>query len=293
MPRQTWNAGGPATTPVVSLQGDTPQNRRSTTAQRARARARSNPARPAAVALLVLIMLVAANWVGAEPQKDCYVIDKRGEKHEGTELKVTSGAGDLELNVDGRVRLPFKAGSYRFAFVPKPEDVSNLEKAFEGGRQDAVAKVAGSIFDKYKFLGWGDFIAYLEGMSLIELDNPEDALQAFAKGRRYQAFHRDKLARGTVLALLDMDQADKAKPMLAKMIASPETEDAVFAFNARARLLEKEGKRREAVLEYLKVLLFFEDGSDVSDLRDRARERAVALMKEMNDGRWKRIQEID
>lgn len=243
--------------------------------------------------MMAVLLLTAGVWANrAAAQKTCYVIDKRGEKHEGTALKVTSTAGDLELNVDGRVRLPFKAGTYRFAFVPKPDEVDNLEKAFEGGRHDAVVKVAGSMFDKVKFLGWGDWVAYLEGMSLIETGKPQEALQAFAKGVPFQAFHREKLARGTVLALLEMDAADRARPLLEKMIASPKEDDAVFAFNARARLLEKEGKRREAVLEYLKVLLFFEDGAAVGELRDQARERAVALMKEMNDGRWRRIQDI-
>ena len=57
--------------------------------------------------------LLAAVAVTAAPAKPCYVIDGRGQKLEGIELKVTSAGGDIELNVDGRVRLPFKAGGYK------------------------------------------------------------------------------------------------------------------------------------------------------------------------------------
>jgi hypothetical protein len=56
--------------------------------------------------------------------------------------------------------------------------------------------------------------------------------------------------------------------------------------------LEDGGKNKEAVLEYLKVLLFFEEGAAVRELREDARGRAIALLKKMNDGRWKQVEGI-
>jgi hypothetical protein len=76
------------------------------------------------------------------------------------------------------------------------------------------------------------------------------------------------------------------------MMTSSRKSDAAFAFLSRGRILADGGKNKDAVLEYMKVLLFFEDGSAVREIREDARTRAIALLKTMNDGRWKQIEGI-
>ncbi len=171
--------------------------------------------------------------------------------------------------------------------------MASLEKAFEEGRHADVLKGAAALFDKYKFLGWGGGVAYLEGMSLLKTGKPQDALRAFEKGRPFAGEAADDLARGGVNALLEMKDTAKAQPLLAAMITSPRKADAAFAFLSRGRMLDDAGKSKEAVLEYLKVLLFFEDNPSLKDVRDDARTRAIALLKKMNDGRWKQVEAIN
>jgi len=238
-------------------------------------------------------LLAGCALAAAAPAKSCYVIDARGQKHEGIELKVTSASGDIELNVDGRARLPFKAGNYKAAVIPKPDDVTALEKALEEGRTADLAKSAGPLFEKYKFLGWGGAVAYIEGMGLLKGGKPQDALRAFAKGKQFEGEAGDDLTRGVVNALLEMKDTARAQPMLAAMMTSSRKPDAAFAFVSRGRMLEDAGKNKEAVLEYLKVLLFFEESSSVSEFRQDARTRAIALLKKMNDGRWKQVESIN
>ncbi len=245
---------------------------------------------------LALAVILAAGSLAAAPAparpQPCYVIDARGQKQEGVSLRVTSADGDLELSVDGRVRLPFKAGSYRAAFIPKPEEVAALEKAYEQGRHAEVTRQAGALFGKYRFVGWGGRIAWLEGMSLLQTGQPENALRAFARGQQAPGEAAPDLTRGMVSALLELKDTARAEPLLAALIASPRNADAAFAFLCRGRILADAGKPKEAVLEYLKVLLFFEDSPAVGDLRAEARRRAVALLKANNDGRWKQIEAI-
>ena len=52
---------------------------------------------------------------------------------------------------------------------------------------------------------------------------------------------------------------------------------------------KEEGKKKEAVLEYLKTLLLFKPGT-ATEFRDEARTKAVALLKSMNDGRYQRFE---
>lgn len=241
----------------------------------------------------LLASLLVASAALADPDQPCYVIDARGQKLEGIELKVTSANGDLELNVDGRVRLPFKASAYKVAFIPKPESVEALERAFEEGRHADVIRGAATLFDKIKFLGWGGGVAYLEGMSLLQNGKPQDALRAFDKGKPFAGDAAGDLARGGVMALLEMKDTTRVQPLLAAMMTSSRKADAAFAFLARGRMLDDAGRSKEAVLEYLKVLLFFEDNASLKDLREDARARAIALLKKMNDGRWKQVESID
>lgn len=240
------------------------------------------------IAAAVLAAVTLAPVMG----KDVYVIDGRGKKHEGIELSVKSTQGDLELNVDGRIRVPFRAGSYTAAFVPKPPEIDALEKALQAGQHEAVIKAADSAFEKFKFIGWGDRAAYLQGMSLVQTGKPDEALKAFAKGRQFRGGAAEDLNRGIILALLEQKDVERVQPLLAGMITSSRTEDAAFALNARGRLLNDAGKSKEAVLEYLKVLLFFPDTGALQALRQEARTAAVEIMKKMNDGRWKRIESI-
>lgn len=246
--------------------------------------------KPWRAGLAGLLAVCALKAAAATP---CYVIDARGQKLDGIELKVTSSNGDIELNVDGRVRLPFKAGGYKAAFIPKPDDVAALEKALEEGRHAEVIKGAGALFDKYKFLGWGGGVAYLEGMSLLKTGKPQDALRAFDKGKPFAGEAGDDLNRGVVNALLEMKDTAKVQPMLAAMMTSSRKTSAAFAFLSRGRMLDDAGKSKEAVLEYLKVLLFFEDSSSLKEFREDARARAIALLKKMNDGRWKQVESIN
>jgi tetratricopeptide (TPR) repeat protein len=242
--------------------------------------------------VLLLAGLLTVLTAHAQDKKDCYVIKTTGERIRGVEISVTSDDGDLLLNVDGKVKFPFKRGSYRFAYVPEPREVETLRKAYEGGQYDGVVKYADRVFEMYKFVGWGDYVAYLEGMSYLQQKKLDEAKEAFQKGSRFPGKHTDELMRGMVLTMLELNETDKVKPALARMITSSSKDDVAFAFNARGRILEKEGKKKEAVLEYLKTLLLFDSGS-VEESRDEARTRVVALLKDMNDARWKDFEKMD
>ncbi len=223
---------------------------------------------------------------------DVYVVLRNGAKIEGVALKAESdGTLKLQLKAGGQSQI-FKPGTYRYGYVPKPKAVKQLEEAHEGGKHDAILKVAGQIFEHYKFLGWGGHIAYIEGMSHIANKDYTKAKNAFERGRSYAAGHEDELAKGMVLVMLGLDQFDQVQAVIEKLKKSGDDETAAFAFNVQGRILAKQGKKKEAVLEFLKTLLLFRPNSVVRE-RNEAREQAVALMKEMNDARWKSIQEIN
>jgi len=247
------------------------------------------------IARLTRIAALAAAFAALHAyaaDKVCYVVRRSGDRVRGAALKADSdGTLKLQMAAGGPVQT-FRRGSYLYAYVPKPKKVAALEKASEEGKHEIVLKYAGAVFEEYRFLGWGDYIAYLEAMSHIEAGDCARALKALERGQRYKARHEEELAKGLVTAYLGLKQYDKVKPILSKMMASGDTDMAAFGFNTRGDILAAEGQKKEAVLNYLKTLLLFKPGVARRE-RARAKQQAVALLKGMNDARWQDIAKID
>lgn len=231
--------------------------------------------------------------MAAASGQDCYVIKKDGTKVPAVAI-AANAAGDLLLQTDksGQVKMPVKKGQYKYAMIPKPKEVVALEQAFASGKFDDVLSGAGPAFEKYKFLGWGDHICYLEGSVQVERKQFAQAKETFERGMRVVSTHEVELVKGMVFALLGLNLASEAKPMLERMIKSADDDMAAFAFNARARLNANEGRKKEAVLDYLKTVLLFPSGPADPE-REEAKKQVVALLKEMNDPRWQEFEKMD
>lgn len=243
-------------------------------------------ARFAAIAATSVVLHVYA------ADRDCYVVRRSGDKVKGVALEA-DGEGTLKLQMDaGGPVQTFKSGSYQYAYVPKPKKVAALEKASEEGKHDVVLKYAGAVFDEYKYLGWGDYVAYLEGTAHIEQGDCARALQCFERGQRHKARHEEELAKGVISAYLGLKEYEKVRPILSKLMGSSDTSMAAFGFNTRGDILAAEGQKKEAVLDYLKTLLLFKPGVAERE-RQRAKQQAVELLKGMNDARWQDVAKID
>ena len=234
-------------------------------------------------------MLLADRALGQK--KDCYVINRAGSKVSGVSLD-SAPDGTLMLEMQpGGPKQTFKPGSYRFAYMPKPKPVATLEKAYEAGKHDLVAQHGPGIYSKFKYVGWGDYVAYIEGMSLLDTRKAEQALAKFDLGSKTPGKRGDELTKGRIMALVALERDDDALGELEKLTKVDDEDVAAFAFNTRGQILVRQGKKKDAVLQYLKTLLLFEQ-ADVARERDEARKQVVALLKEMNDPRAKDFEQF-
>ena len=234
-------------------------------------------------------MLLADSALGQK--KDCYVINRAGAKVSGVDIAAEPD-GTLMLEMEqGGPKQTFKPGSYRFAYVPKPKLVGELERAYEAKKYDLVAQHGPGIFSKCKYLGWGDYVAYVEGMALLDSGKPELALDKFELGRKTPGKCSAEVAKGRIMALVALKRDEEAAAELEKLSQADDEDVAAFAFNARGQIMSRQGKKKDAVLQYLKTLLLFEPG-DATRERDEARKQVVALLKEMNDPRAKDFEQF-
>ena len=109
---------------------------------------------------LFLFCLLAATCLVAQKQ-ECYVITAAGQRQKAISIKADP-QGNLTVNIDGKIKAPFKAGAYKIAVVPKPKEITELEKLANEEKFEELITAAPAVFDAYKYLGWADAIAALQ-----------------------------------------------------------------------------------------------------------------------------------
>ena len=227
-----------------------------------------------------VMMLSLSAWA---QKKDYYVIDPRGSQVVGESLTADRD-GNLTLIMTGGQSFTYKKGQYKSAHVPKPKDVVILEQNMEQKKTDYVLKEAPGVFAKYQYLGWGGHTAALEGQAQLATGNYQAALQCFDRSLVINDQEPAEALQGKVMALVGLKRNADALALVEKWIAVADDKTAPSAFNARGQLLAAEGKKREAVLEYLKTLLLFKPEEAVAE-RAAARKAVVALLKDMGGRR--------
>ena len=227
---------------------------------------------------------------------DSFVVTNDGRRLDADAIRADS-QGTLEVRIGGATQT-LRRGNYRTVSTPKPKPVELLEKAATQGRYDIVRDKAPEVFDAYRYLGWGGYIATRHGQAYLENNNPERALQIFNQGDDYAELQVNEeeqtalLNKGKAEALLDLGRTEQALGILKNLKTAGNDELAAFAFNAAGRLLAQQGKKKEAVLEYLKTVLLFEPGN-VQRERSEAKEQVVKLLKEMGDPRYEKFQSME
>jgi len=230
----------------------------------------------------------------AQRKSEYYIVDARGNTIYGERLTANAD-GDLTIQLDANAASTqlFKRGSYKTASIPKPRDLAALEQALAQKNYTAVLKETPAYFNRYQFLGWGGYVAYLEAMAHIETGSAAAGLQSADNGLKLGDRSQVELCRAKALALLGLKRSAEALPLLDKMITDADKSTAALAFNTRGRILAvTEGRQKDAVLEYLKTLLLFKPGAGVDAERTEARKAVTALLKEMRDPRAPEIEKI-
>lgn len=237
---------------------------------------------------VVLLVLIAAQVMAQGPS--AFVVAPNGDRIQGSDISADPD-GNIKLKIGAATRT-FKKDTYRDAYIPKPRAVEMLEQAFIEERYDVVKKQAADQFEAYKYLGWAGKIAYLEASAYLAEGKSKEALQIIANAERYARPDNEDLLKGKINALIAADQDQPARLLLVKLKAAASRETAAFAFNTSGTLLLKEGKKEDAVLEFLKTMLLFEPGK-VPVQRQEAKRQVVAILKEMGDRRWQDFEKME
>lgn len=229
------------------------------------------------------------SWCAVAQQ--CYVVDARGNKIPGTRLTADKD-GNLSLQIEaGGPVTNFRVGNYQSAMSPKTKEIQALEQLYADGKLDNVTATADKLYPQYQYLGWGGTISYYAGMALLDKGNASAALLLFDRGLGLKDVGTEVLTKGKIQALLALQKTAEAQALLDKLTVSNEPGIAIFTFNTRGKLLAAEGKKKEAVLQYMKTMLLFKPGTYPKE-RDEARKAVAALLRSMGDSRADELEKL-
>jgi tetratricopeptide (TPR) repeat protein len=235
---------------------------------------------------LILGLFLWTVPVLAEPG---FVVDNDGKRWEGDIRTDSGGLITVMADNDKDKTNRFNPGRYRYAMIRKPPEVAGLEAALAAKRLGDIREKAGSLYRKYRYLGWADLICYCEGMALLQGGDPKEAEDAFARGVKAlgdQGENHDRCRLGQVLAWQKQKKRDEAHQELMDLVRSPTPSVAMTALTLRAQDFEKQGDKRAAAADYLKIVLCFKDPADKkNDDRTAAKQAAIRLLQELKESK--------
>jgi tetratricopeptide (TPR) repeat protein len=215
-----------------------------------------------------------------------FVVDGDGKRWEGEVTADSGGAVTVKADADKVNR--FNPGRYRYAMIRKPPEVARLEEALAAKRTAEIRDKSGTLYRKYRYLGWADLICYCEGMVFLQSADPKGAEESFDRGIRAvgdQGENRDRCRMGMVQAWQKLGKQDEAAKELTELVRSPAMPVAAAALTIRAKNFEKQGNKRAAIADYLKIVIFSKKEAAKRDNAEceAARQAAIRLLQELKE----------
>lgn len=214
-------------------------------------------------------------------------------RNDGKQLTADGITADAQGNLtyrEGAVQQRMRSTDYRWARIPKPQEIAAVEQLIRGNKFAEAAAQARTLYDQFKFLGYDVNLVYLESMCLnrtgkeaeaitrLELLNPLKPADLDPQKIQQYWECRKLLAELYVKAR----KFDQANPVLSQLGSAQDDDLAAFALNAQGDILLSQNKKRDAALMFLRTALLFPKENKE---RPKALVRVANTLKEMNDNR--------
>lgn len=227
-------------------------------------------------------------------------VDKEGKRYSGDVTALASG--DVTFKDANGNQRRYSKGQYRYVkYLPMPKELEKYKKDFENNRIDAVIGAAPSLAQKFKYAGYGEFVAYYEAMSVINKAKESAKVKkeefVLEKNGRLLRQLDDILQRGLEVRNDNNEYYYLCLGMHLKiMMAMPEKQDTLndkFAIllqtkdlmelytvlSARGEYYQQTGDTIRSVTEYTKILLYIPaDEKKMGQQREAAKRKIKEIL---------------
>lgn len=212
-----------------------------------------------------------------------YVINSAGQRIDGAAIQ-SAADGTISLTTLNGQTLTFRTGTYQQAFADPPQELAQVAALAKQKQYDAAAQLLEKIKTTYRFLGWDLRASQMLARVELARENFDAAANEYEKLFAVQPSLKTIPAERAkyMQALLGAGRVDETAALVDEDIASGSREAAARAQIVRGDMKAKSGQIEEALLDYLRTAILFEDQTDV--LPEATYKTAVAL-KTLSDPR--------
>lgn len=201
--------------------------------------------------------------------------------------KITSDSkGNLTYKSSGFSQ-KVKPNKYLYARIPMPKSIAKAYKSLKSKKYDAALKAFNTAYAKYRYLGWNVYCIYYSGIALDRLKKTDAAI-AKLNELKSMPLDSEKMERyleaKKLLATLYIEKGDfpKAQNVLKELGNAKNSEIAAFSNVKQGDILLKQGKKKDALLMYLRTVLLFTK-SNTKERPEAFRNTIEILKKEKNN----------
>jgi tetratricopeptide (TPR) repeat protein len=231
-----------------------------------------------AMAVGILLWATAA---GAAP----YVLLKGNQRVDGARIRATADGTIILISADGR-QMTYAKGQYERAVADKPPELDEATKMYQAKDYDGALAKLTPLVEPFRYLGWDMTILATIARAHEAKKNFPKAVEAYETilATYPEADRNVDLAWAYRKALLESGQKEKLESKLEEMIKSAPPADASRALLLRGDIRAKAERLEAAVLDYLRVVMFYESEKAVLP---EAYLKIAQTLEQMRDGRHK------
>ncbi len=234
---------------------------------------------------IFLAALLGAGALALQAAEPCIIKGLDDKDIQADSISATA-SGDLEY-ANGKIKSKIVKGKYKFAWIPKPKEISDADADFKAGKFSEAASKYKKAYDSFKFLGWDVYCGVKEAESLYKADKKDEALSRLAEFKDFKILNpkqdHDLMEAFKLTATIQIDSGNvaAAEPALDEMVKSKDDDIASFAFTRKGDMLLKQGSKKDAVLMYLQTVLLFPK----SGIRPEALLKTANVLADLKDPR--------
>lgn len=215
-----------------------------------------------------------------------YVTRLDGTRQDGIDIRITPDGNVLLTTAPGQ-QTTFAPGQYQQAVADKPAEYDQAVQLYGNRKYDEVIALLGPVTSRLRGLFWD---AYAGALSIQAQIAKGDATGAVVAADRLAAAN-PALATNPVTqdalwqALIAAKQFDRLEGLLAKELGGDVRSAAARAQLARGDLRQAQNRFEEAVMDYLRTALLYNDVKDESEIQAEALFKAAATLQRIKDAR--------
>ncbi len=228
-----------------------------------------------------------------------YVILLDGTRIEGTDIRARSG-GEIVLT-EPRGTRTFMPGQYERAYAPRPPEFGRAQDMVQNDRYEEAIPILEEIIRELRHLEWDNRAMDLMARARMGMGEYDTAVRTYE--RLFQQTPRMKENPDVLWtyyrAMLGAGQLDRLETEMEEKIKEGSRADAGRAQIMRGDIKRERGLYEEAVLDYMRTVVFFKAQRDIQPealfktaealerLRDdRARAMFERVVREYPDSRY-------